>query len=169
MDVGLLVIRVVFGLLMAGHGAQKLFGWFGGSGLDGTGGFLDAMGFRPGRVFALLAGASEFGGGSLLALGLLGPLGPVLLIAVMVVAIVAVHAKNGLWVTANGIEVPLLFATVAVALAWTGYGGYSLDARWGLTASWEAVPPWTAATAGLLGGVLSLTVRRAPVVPPVSA
>src|SRR5207245_9579024 len=92
MDAGLLVARVVFGLLMAAHGSQKLFGWFGGYGLAGTGGVFESVGFRPGRFFAALAGAGEVFGGFLLALGFLGPVGPALVLSIMVVA-----AGTGSW------------------------------------------------------------------------
>src|SRR5919109_3686243 len=93
---GLFVIRLVLGLAMAAHGAQKLFGWFGGHGLAGTGGFLEQqLGFRPGRLFALAAGLGEFGGGLLLALGFLGPVGPAIMIAVMIVAMRTVHVGHG--------------------------------------------------------------------------
>src|ERR1051325_7444599 len=85
-DIGILVIRVVFGLIFAAHGAQKLFGWFGGYGIAGTGGWLESSGYRPGRFFATALGLSEIVGGLLLALGLLGPIGPALIITVMVVA-----------------------------------------------------------------------------------
>src|SRR3954470_7218338 len=93
---GLLVIRVIFGLLMAAHGTQKLFGWFGGYGLAGTGGFFEQIGFRPGKAFAAAAAASEVTGGILLALGFLGPIGPALIISVMIVAAVSVHWSHGL-------------------------------------------------------------------------
>src|SRR5205814_7539283 len=86
MDTGLLIARLVFGLLMAAHGAQKLFGWFGGHGLAGTAGFLESLGFRPGRVFATAASLAELAGGLLAALGLLGPIGPALIVSVMIVA-----------------------------------------------------------------------------------
>ena len=102
MDVGVLLIRVVFGLVMAAHGAQKLFGWFGGYGLTGTGGFFENLGFRPGRVFAALASSAETAGGLLIALGLLGPVGPALMISVMIVAAGAVHWSYGLF-AANGL------------------------------------------------------------------
>ena len=85
-NLGLLVIRLIFGLVMVAHGAQKLFGWFGGHGLAGTGGFFESLGFRPGRRFAFAAGLSEFIGGWLFALGFLGPVGPALILAVMLVA-----------------------------------------------------------------------------------
>src|ERR1700746_2621013 len=82
-DAGLLVARLVFGLLMAAHGAQKLFGWFGGYGLTAGSGFFESLGFRPGRLFAAVASASEVAGGLLVAFGLLGPIGPALVLAVM--------------------------------------------------------------------------------------
>src|SRR5437588_9148430 len=99
---GLLLARLVFGLIMAAHGAQKLFGWFGGYGIAGTGGFFESIGFRPGRLAAFAAGASEFIGGLLIALGLLGPLGPAAVLAVMVVAAVSVHWQHGLFAASNG-------------------------------------------------------------------
>ena len=94
LDVGLLLVRLVFGLAFAAHGAQKLFGWFGGYGLAGTGGFMESLGFRPGKTFATAAGLSEFSGGLLLALGFLGPIGPALVLSVMVVAVITVHANK---------------------------------------------------------------------------
>src|SRR5438477_9035650 len=103
MDFGLLVARVVFGSLIAAHGAQKLFGWFGGYGLAGTGGFFEQLGFRPGRFFAAAAGLAELGGGVLLALGAFGPLGAALVLSVMIVAIAAVHWPNGI-MGQNGME-----------------------------------------------------------------
>ena len=85
MDTGLLLARLVFGLLMAAHGAQKLLGWFGGYGITGTAGFFEGLGFKPGRLFAVLASSAELASGVLMALGLLGPLGPAAMLAVMVV------------------------------------------------------------------------------------
>src|SRR5512132_262636 len=109
MDQGLLLARLVLGLLMAAHGAQKLFGWFGGYGLSGTGGFMESLGFRPGRLFAFAAGAGEAIGGLLVALGLFGAAGPALVLSTMIVAAVAVHLQHGLFAQANGIELPLLY------------------------------------------------------------
>jgi putative oxidoreductase len=162
MDEGLLLARAVFGLVMAAHGAQKLFGWFGGYGLDGTGGFFEGLGFRPGRLFAMLAGASEFGGGLLLALGLLGPIGSTLILAVMIVAAITVHWQGGLFAMSNGIEVPLLYAAGVTALALTGPGRYSLDALLGLTSLWTPALVWSALAIGIVGGVANLALRRAP-------
>lgn len=157
---GLLLARLVLGLLMAAHGAQKLFGWFGGHGLAGTAGFFDQLGFRPGRAFALAAGLAEFGGGLLVATGLLGPIGPALIVSVMIVAAVTVHLANGLFAMNNGVEVPLLYAAGATALALTGPGAYSLDALLGLEALWAPGVAWAALAVGVIGGLANLFVRR---------
>src|ERR1051326_3975018 len=103
---GLLVARLVFGLSLAAHGSQKLFGWFGGYGLAGTGGFFEQLGYRPGKAFAALAGLAEFGGGLFIALGLLGPVGAALTISVMIVAAVTVHLAKGFFASAGGYELP---------------------------------------------------------------
>jgi putative oxidoreductase len=160
MDIGLLVARLVLGLLMAAHGAQKLFGWFGGYGLTGTGGFLESLGFRPGRLFALAAALGEVGGGLLVVLGLFGPVGPALMLSVMIVAALSVHWSHGLFATSNGIEVTLLYATGALSLALTGPGRYSLDALAGLTAYWTPAVTALVLAAGILGGVANLALRR---------
>jgi len=131
-DLGILVLRVLFGGAIAAHGAQKLFGWFGGYGIKGTGGFFDSIGFRPGTTFAALAGLSEFCGGALLILGLFTPLGAAAVVATMIVASVSVHLRNGFFATGNGIEVPFLYASAALGLAFTGGGAFSLDAVFGL-------------------------------------
>jgi putative oxidoreductase len=161
-SLGLLLARLVLGLLMAAHGAQKLFGWFGGHGLAGTGGFFESLGFRPGRTFALAAGLAEFGGGLLLALGLLGPVGPALVVSVMIVAALTVHRTHGLFAMTNGVEVPLLYGAGALALALTGPGAWSLDALLGLESLSTPGIAWTAVALGVLGGFANLLVRRAP-------
>src|SRR4051812_47361680 len=127
MDIALLVLRVVVGLFFIGHGAQKLFGSFGGHGIAGTAGFFDSIGIRPGRRNALAAGGGELGAGVLLALGLVTPLGAALLIAVMTVAIASVHWKNGPWVTNSGYEYNAVLIAIAFALAGAGPGEISLD------------------------------------------
>jgi putative oxidoreductase len=157
---GILVARLFLGLLMAAHGSQKLFGWFGGYGLEGTGGFFASLGFRPGRLFAMLAGATEFSSGILIALGFLGPIGPALMLSVMIVAAISVHWRNGVFASANGIELPLLYAVGAVALALTGPGFFSLDAILGFDGVWTPSATWTVLAAGALGGVGNLTLRR---------
>jgi putative oxidoreductase len=126
-DTGLLIVRLLIGALFVGHGAQKLFGWFGGHGLEGTAGWLESMGIRPGRFAATMAGLAEAVGGLLFAFGFLGPLGGLLIAAVMIVAIVKVHGQNGLWVTDNGFEYPLVTLVTALVVAAVGPGAYSLD------------------------------------------
>src|SRR6516162_8982493 len=164
MQAGLLILRAVVGLVMAAHGSQKLFGWFGGYGIAGTGGFLESLGFRPGRLFAAAAGYAEFVGGLLIALGFLGPIGPMLVLATMVVAAISVHWQNGLFAASNGIEVPLLFGTIAVALALTGPGALSLDGLFGLTPFWTPETGLAAIAVGVIGAVANLAARRpAPV------
>jgi putative oxidoreductase len=158
MDTGMLLARVVFGSLMAAHGAQKLFGWFGGYGIAGTGGFFESLGFRPGRLFAAAAGFTELAGGALLAVGLLGPLGPAMIVAVMVVAIATVHWEHGVFAQNNGIELPLLYAVGAASFAFSGFGAYSLDALLGL--SWAPSVTWVALALGVAGGFGNLAVRK---------
>jgi putative oxidoreductase len=143
---------------MAAHGSQKLFGWFGGYGLAGTGGFFESLGFRPGKLFAAAAGGTEFVAGLLVALGLLGPLGPALIVSVMIVAMATVHWPNGLFAQNNGIEVPLLYSVAAVAIGLIGNGAYSLDAVFGLT--WPAQVVWVALGLGVIGGFANLAIRK---------
>jgi putative oxidoreductase len=158
MTLGLLVLRIVVGAVFVGHGAQKLFGSFGGHGLDGTGAFFESLGLRPGRMMARAAGLAELAGGALFALGLLTPLAATLLIAVMVTASATVHGRNGVWVTNGGFEYNLVLAAVPFAVASIGAGKWSLDhvlglnvggAKWGLTAL----------VLGVIGGLASATPR----------
>lgn len=160
MDVGLLIMRTVFGLLLAAHGCQKLFGWFGGPGLGRTATFFETLGFHPGRLFVVAAALGECGGGILLALGLLQPAAAAPIISVMIAAIATVHWGNGL-LAPDGIEHPFLYLTAAFSLALTGPGAHSLDAALGLTHWWT--PPVTAIAlgTGVLGGIVSLGLRRA--------
>jgi len=155
---GLLLARLVIGLVMAAHGSQKLFGWFGGYGIAGTGGFFESLGWRPGRFFAAAAGAAEFGGGLLIALGFLGPIGPALVLSVMIVAAISVHRKHGLFAQNNGIEVPLLYSVAAVTLALTGFGSYSLDAAFGLT--WGLALTWAVLAIGVAVSFVNLALRQ---------
>ena len=154
---GLLVLRLIFGIVMAAHGAQKLFGWFGGYGLTGTGGFFEGLGFRPGRFFAFAAGASEFVGGLLTAAGLFGPVGPALMLAPMIVAAVTVH-WHGLFAMTNGVELPLLYAAAAIALGLAGPGALSLDALLGIDTSLTINA--AILTAAALGGFANLALRK---------
>src|SRR5207245_10364400 len=107
-NVGLFLIRVVLGLIFAAHGAQKLFGGFGGYGLAGTGGFFEQLGFRPGRLVAAAAALGESVGGSRVALGLLGPVGPALRLLVALVATFVGHLKSGIFVARIVVELPML-------------------------------------------------------------
>jgi putative oxidoreductase len=164
MDLGLLALRLVVGLTLATHGAQKLFGWFGGYGLAGTGGFLEQLGFRPGKRAALMAGLSETVGGVLLALGAATPLAAALIVGVMLVATVSVHWSKGFFNHNGGYEYPLVLATAAVSTVFTGPGRLSVDAWLGHEFSGVA---WALAslTVGVVGGALELSGRhREPVV-----
>jgi putative oxidoreductase len=158
-SVGLLIARVMLGLGIAAHGSQKLFGWFGGYGLAGTGGFFESLGFRPGKVFAAMSGLGEVVGGLLVALGLFGPVGPALMISVMVVAITVVHWPNGFFVANKGYEHPLLYATGAAALALTGFGAFSLDALLGLELT-SPVLGVGAVIVGVVGALGAIATRR---------
>jgi putative oxidoreductase len=152
MEIGLLALHLAVGALFVGHGAQKLFGAFGGHGLEGTAGFFDSIGLRPGRLHATLAGGAEMVGGTLLALGLLTPLGAALATAVMVAAIATLHAQKGLWNSDGGYEFNLVMIFAAFALAAAGPGQLSLDAALGLDLAGIG---WGlgALGAGILGGL----------------
>ena len=157
---GLLVVRLVLGLYMIAHGAQKLFGWFGGDGVAGTSQFFAQLGFRPARLFVVSASAAELISGSLVLLGFLGPIGPALMLAVLIVAAVSVHWPNGLFVTSNGIEHALIFGAGAFALALTGAGRFSLDALLGIQERFTSNLAWMAIGVAVVGGVVGLIARR---------
>ncbi|WP_189301384.1 DoxX family protein [Streptomyces cinerochromogenes] len=147
-DCGLLILRLTVGLIMAAHGAQKVFGLFGGSGLTATGKAFASLGFRPGKLFALIGGLSELLGGLGLALGLLTPLAAAALIGVMINAMATVTAAHGLWDVDGGVEYNLSIAAVALAVAAVGPGRLAVDRLfpWG-RGGWGA-----AAVALVLGG-----------------
>ena len=126
MSYGLLVLRVVIGGTMFAHGSQKLFGWFGGSGPRGTAGFFGSLGFRAAAAMAILAGLSE-AAGALFALGLVTPLAAFAIAVVMLIAIATVHWRNGFFAGKGGFEFNLALLTVAVAVAATGPGRFSID------------------------------------------
>jgi putative oxidoreductase len=165
MDTGMF-IRVVFGLAIASHGAQKLFSWFGGYGIRKTGGFFESLGFRPGAAFATAAGLSEFGGGLLITVGLLTPIGAVAVLSAMLVAMFSVHLKNGFFATGNGIELPFLYAVAAVGIAVTGGGAISLDGLLGLNSLFN--PYVVASLLGIaaFGAAVTLSARRGVVAEP---
>jgi putative oxidoreductase len=127
MKIGRLLLRLVVGGFFVGHGTQKLFGWFGGYGLDGTAGFFEQLGLRPGRRHAIAAGAAEAGGGALLVAGLATPAAASVLTATMLTAIHRVHLKNGPWSTNGGYEYNVVLIAAVLALAEVGPGDLSLD------------------------------------------
>ena len=157
---GLLLIRIVVGVLFMGHGLQKLLGWFGGAGLHGTASMFDRGGLGPGRITAPLGGAAEFGGGLSLALGVLTPLGAIAVLVMMAGAVIAVHARNGLWNQNGGSEFPIVLCAVALGLTLTGPGRWSLDhaAGWPLAGWW-----WALATvvATVIAAVVEMALIRA--------
>jgi putative oxidoreductase len=159
LSTGLLVGRLVVGLGIAAHGAQKLFGWFGGKGPSGTADYFESQGYEPGRFFAVAAGLGEFTSGLLVAVGLFGPIGPGLMLAVMLVATVQ-QRHHGFFAQNNGLELPLLYAAAAVALAFTGYGWYALDTALGLQPLSTIPVAAMALAGGAMGGAATLALRR---------
>jgi putative oxidoreductase len=145
-----MIVRLVQGSLMAGHGAQKLFGSFGGPGLEGTSGFMEMLGMRPGRPWAYLAGLSEFAGGVLTALGLLNPLGPLGVIGSMAMATRKAHWGKPIWVTEGGAELPVLNIAISTALMIREPDAYSLDRLLGIR-----LPAWLGPV-GLVGIILTV-------------
>ena len=159
LSLGLLILRVVLGLLLMIHGSQKLFGWFGGKGLPGTMGMVTAMRMRPVQFWGMMAALSEFGGGLLAFLGFLSPVGPLGVIAAMSVAIVQSQGAKGFWAAKGGSEYPLMLLAGGLTLAFTGPGAYSLDGALG-----TALPEPAAVIIGLalvvLGVAVALGTRR---------
>jgi putative oxidoreductase len=136
-DTGILLVRLVVGLYVAGHGAQKLFGWFGGPGLvTMIGAFESGLGFRPARLWAVFLSATEVVGGVLMAIGLLGPLGPIAVAGTMLGAVVFGHWTKGPWAAKGGYELAATYLAVALAVALVGLGSFSVDTWLGLV-----IPP----------------------------
>jgi putative oxidoreductase len=132
MKLGLALMRAIVGGLFVGHGLQKLLGWFGGHGPEGTGQFFESVGITPGKTHAQAAGAAETAGGALIAAGLLTPLGASMLSGSMVTAIRKVHAPKGPWVSEGGYEYNLVLLAIVFALADAGPGEWSLDEALGI-------------------------------------
>ena len=171
MRIARLLLRVTVGALFVGHGTQKLFGWFGGYGLDATAKGFDAMGMRPGRHHALAAGVAEAAGGAALAAGAATPLSSAVLTATMLTAISRVHLKNGPWAANGGYEYNLVLIAIVLLLAEEGPGPLSVDAalgrephgpRWGLLALGAGI-------VGALGAHLYAEAQPAPVPAPDAA
>ncbi len=149
--------RIVAGILLAGHGLQKLAGWFGGGGIAGTARFLDQLGFRPARGWASAVGLAETLGGASLALGFLTPIGALLALGVLTTAILVVHAPKGLWNHNGGIEYPFVLGSIALTTAIAGPGRFSVDAALGLDLPvWVG---WLAAAIVVVGILLALASR----------
>ena len=160
MAYGILLLRVIVGLVLFAHGAQKLFGWWGGHGIRGTGGFLAGLRFRMPTAMAMVAGVSE-ASGVLFAAGLLTPFAALLMTSTMVVAVGSVHIKNGLFSTNGGYEYNLVLWTVATAVSATGPGRFSLDHAFGwddnLSGVWWGVG---VLALSIVGGALVLATRK---------
>jgi len=161
---GLLILRLVAGLTLAAHGVQKLFGWFGGSGIKGTLQMQGRMGLKPASLWAGMVILGEFGGGLSLALGFLAPLGAAAMIGAMFMAIAKAHWKNGFWNGKRGIEFPLQLLTIGVVLGIAGPGSYSLDALFGL--AFPIVLFLILALAALLVDIIGLFISRGTVIAP---
>ena len=154
MTLGLLIRRVVMGLTLAAHGSQKLFGWFEGSGRAGTTGMFTKLGFRWPTTMALLAGAAEFFGGLLFALGLLTPFAAIALVVVMLNAIIVVHWQKGFFVAAGGYEYNLMIIAIATGVSAIGPGTASLDNALGIAGSLSG--EWWAPIVLVVAGVISV-------------
>ena len=157
---GLLILRVTVGLILAGHGAQKLFGWWGGPGMSGWTQAVRKLRIRPAEPWAWVAALSEFGGGIMVALGLLSPLGSLAIAGAMLVAIATVHLPKGFWVSKGGYEFNLLIIGAAAAIAVAGPGAYSLDQAFGI----HLPEPLTVlvGTVLLIAGVTTTLLSRTP-------
>ena len=131
-DISLLVLRLVLGVIFIAHGAQKLFGSFGGPGLKGTAGFFEQLDIKPPYLMAVLAGLAEFVGGILVAVGFLAPVAAVALIVTMAVAVLTVHLKNGFFAQNGGYEFNLALAGIALTVLLAGAGALSLDGALGI-------------------------------------
>jgi putative oxidoreductase len=157
---GLLILRLVVGLIVAGHGAQKLFGWWGGPGMTGWTNAMVRMRIRPAVPWAWMSALAELGGGLLVAAGLLNPLGSFALAGSMLVAMILVHWPKGFWVGKGGYEYNLMILGAAAAVAIAGPGTYSLDSALGI----HLPEPWLLiiGTVATVAGVAFALGTRAP-------
>jgi len=159
MELALLAIRLVVGLTFAAHGAQKVFGLFGGGGISGTAAAFDQIGLHPTKLQAWVAGVAELAGGLLLALGLATPFAAAVLIGTMVAAVLTVHLRSGFFNTSNGYEYNLVLAAAAFAVAGTGPGNWSLENALDIELAGTG---WALAAlgAGVLGGAGAVQIGR---------
>jgi len=165
LSLGLLVLRLVAGLTIAAHGAQKLFGWFDGPGFSKLRQGFEKQGFKPAWIWVCLVILGEFGGGLSLALGFLTPLGAAGVSGAMFLAIFKSHWKNGFWNSKRGLEFPLSLLGAGVALGLTGPGSYSLDALFGIALA-QPLLFCVLAVAALLVDVIGLLISRPAAVAP---
>lgn len=165
-DSALLAARVALGASIASHGAQKLFGWFGGPGQDAASKMMESLGFKPGRTYAMLASGTEVASGILIALGLGGALGPAMLASVMTVAAGSVHVKNGYFATNQGFELNTMYTIAALLLAMQDYGQFSVDNAIGLRKiNFPPAVSFGMVAGGIATGLLLLS-RREKAQPP---
>ncbi|HEY3329528.1 MAG TPA: DoxX family protein [Capsulimonadaceae bacterium] len=159
MALGLLFARFVLGMGMAAHGVQKAFGWFGGTGLKGTAGYFEWLGYRPGLIFAVLAGITEISSATLILTGFLGPVGPAMVMVVMLV-VAGIFVKNGFFAQHKGYELSAMYMAAALALGFSGYGAYSLDSLLGLTHYYTPAVTWAIMGGGTVVGLINASLRR---------
>ena len=159
LNLGLVIPRVIIGLLFIGHGSQKLFGWFGGGGIKGTASFFQQLGLRPATFFAVIAGLFEFLGGIGLTLGLVTPVAALAITAVMLTAGIFVHVPKGLWVAQGGSEYPLVLIAAMALFGLGGPGSYALDSIWNLSYPWSANTPLYYAIGFVVVLVLAVLLR----------
>jgi putative oxidoreductase len=167
MKIGRLLLRTAVGGFFVGHGTQKLFGWFGGSGIEGTAKGFEALGLHPAKANAVVAGAAEAGGGALMLAGLETPVAAAVLTSTMLTAIKTVHFKNGPWATNGGYEYNVVLIAAALAIAEVGPGSLSLDAARGRErhGSGWALAALAGGVLGAVGAHLSAVANRPPAAP----
>jgi len=161
-DLSLLAARLTLGASIAAHGSQKMFGAFGGPGIEGVSQGFSSMGFEPGERYARAASMAEIGSGTLIALGALGPVGPAMLISVMITAIETAHRPKGFWAANGGYELNVMYMLGALLLATEGYGSLSVDALLGIHKKTNATLGWLALAGGAVAAAIILGQRNMP-------
>ncbi len=164
-DLARLLVRSVLGASIAAHGAQKLFGWFGGPGMERAGTMMESLGFRPGDRFARAASLAEIAAGVLTATGSGGPLGPAMLLGVMSTAAVSAHLKNGYWNQNRGYELNAMYALPALLLALDDHGAFSIDHAIGARQMFGPATRWIALIGAAAAAAYVLSQRTPPLQP----